>query len=145
MNATHFEFELNDKIGGSERETTPKPSLCGASQKSAKKRKERDMVPSAIAHSGSAERVCLNSARYGKVKGRYPGRRSQREWRTTYASAPKSHHLRERVGPKLITYKARIENVPILEVLVDVWSKKGMCSQLNGLQVGGGESQNWLS
>ena len=33
--------------------------------------------------------------------------------------------------------KATIENVPILEVVVNVWSKKGMRSQLNGLQVGG--------
>jgi hypothetical protein len=32
MNATHFEFELNDKIGGSERETTPEPSLCDAAR-----------------------------------------------------------------------------------------------------------------
>jgi hypothetical protein len=101
--------------------------------------RERD-VPSAIARFGSAERVCSNSAKMKRSKVIPTG--SQREWRTTYASAPKSHHLRERVEGKLIQ-KSRIENVPILEVIIDVWSEKRMCSQLNGLQVD--ESQSWLS
>ena len=92
--------------------------------------RERD-VPSAIARFGSAERVCSNSAKMKKSKA-IPTR-SQREWRTTYASAPKSHHLRERVKARLIQ-KPRIENVPILEVIIDVWSEKRMRSQLNGLQ-----------
>ena len=56
-------------------------------------------VPSAIAHYVSTERVCWNSA---KVERSKVSRRCQRARRTTYASAPKSHHLRERVGAKLI-------------------------------------------
>lgn len=102
--------------------------------------RERD-VPSAIARFGSAERVCSNSAKMKRGQKVIPTG-SQREWRTTYASAPKSHHLRERVKAELIQ-KPRIENVPILEVIVDVWSEKRMRSQLNGLQVD--ESQNCLS
>jgi hypothetical protein len=55
-------------------------------------RRERD-VPSVIVHYGSAGRVCWNSAEKGGQ--RVSWRRKQRQRRTTYASAPKSHHLRE--------------------------------------------------
>jgi hypothetical protein len=38
-NTTHFEFDLNDKIGGSEREMTPEPSLCNAARSAEKREK----------------------------------------------------------------------------------------------------------
>ena len=43
INVTHFEFDLNDKVGGSEGETTPEPSLLRCGQKLARKREEREM------------------------------------------------------------------------------------------------------
>ena len=88
-----------------------------------------------IAHYESAERVCWNSAKKKTVKC-YPG--GIKEHSVT-------HHIRvgtkvpptaRRVEAKLIP-KATNENVPILEVIVNVWCKKGVCSQLNGLQVWG--------
>ncbi len=60
MNATHFEFDLNDKIGGSEGETTPEPSLCNVARISREAKRER-YLPSVIAHYGSTECVCWNS------------------------------------------------------------------------------------
>lgn len=101
------------------------------SQKLAKKRKEREMYHLRLHVSGQPNvfvRILQKMKRLKVIPTR-----SQREWRTTYASAPKSHHLRERVKAKLI-HKSRIENVPILEVIIDVWSEKRMRSQLNGLQ-----------
>ena len=40
--ATHFEIDLDDKIGGNERETTPEPSLLRCGQKLGRKREERE-------------------------------------------------------------------------------------------------------
>jgi hypothetical protein len=89
-------------------------------------------------------RTCLlEFCKDGKVKS-YPGGIQR-----ALSDAP---HTRRHQSPttcenalkqKLNTKATPIENVPILEVVVNVWSEKGMRSQLNGLQVG--ESQNWLS
>ncbi len=103
MNATHFEFDLNDKIGGSEGETTPEPSLCNVARISREAKRERDL-PSVIAHYGSTGCVCWNSV---EMRGQRFSRRSQRQRRTTYASAPKSHHLGEFVEATLIQSQHR--------------------------------------
>ena len=65
ISVTYFEFNLNDKIGGSEGETTPEPFLLRCGQNLVKKCKERERCTICDWALRVSRRVCWSSAETG--------------------------------------------------------------------------------